>query len=88
MEYNKDYNAKTADEWFGLGKWTGYLMTLPVGKTDGRVCKTVRDILSLRATATMLTKNQDCDREFDVRMDVNKRIITITPLLKKPCLTT
>ncbi len=88
MEYNKDYNAKTADEWFVLGKWTGYLMTLPIGKTDGRVCDTVRDILSLRATATMLTKKQECDREFDVRIDLEKRIVTVTPSIKKPCSTT
>jgi hypothetical protein len=88
MEYNKDYNARTADEWFELGKWTGYLMTLPIGKTDGRVCYTVRDLLSLRATATMLTKKPECERAFDVNVDIEKKIVTVTPSLKKQCTTT
>ena len=82
--YNKDYTTKTADEWFSLKKWTAYLMQIPIGKNDGRVCETTADLLSLRSTATMLSAKdkEECDRAFDVSIDIEKKMIMTRASLK------
>lgn len=69
IKYNKDYTSKTAEEWFSLKKWTGFLMRLPFGRTLPFTCDSVREVLRIRATAGAIAKNGD--RSFKVSMDAN-----------------
>lgn len=85
MAYKKDYASKTADEWFSLKKWTGFLMTIPVGRTIDKECDNVRDVLALRSTAGKLSNPKNfCKRRFSITTDPNneKRIFA-TAFIKK-----
>lgn len=72
MEYNKDYTTKTADEWFSLKKWSGFLMTIPLGRSVIKTCDNMREVLSIRATAAYLSgEGRDCGRTFSIETDVS-----------------
>lgn len=79
----KDYSLRTADEWFEKGKWTGFLMTLPLNKTRTYECKKIGSLVSIRSTASILSNNVNCDRVFKVSIDFDKHTVTITPNKKK-----
>jgi len=84
MEYNKDYTTKTADEWFSLKKWSGFLMTIPLGRTVSKTCESARDILNIRATAGYLaSKERDCGRRFIVSTDQDNELVMYVTALKK-----
>lgn len=74
----KDYSGKTAKEWLALRKWTGFLMRVPLNKTMGYPCQNANDLMSIRATASMLKNNPDCDREFKVFADFDTKVVTVT----------
>lgn len=78
----KDYSGKTAMEWLAERKWTGFLMRIPLDKTKGYPCKNANDVMSIRATASMLSNNEECDRRFTVIADFDTRIVTITATKK------
>ncbi len=84
MAYKKDYSSKTADEWFSMKKWTGFLMTIPVGRTIDKECDSVRDVLAIRSTAGGLSGAKNpCGRRFSVTTDVNnERKIFVTAYKK------
>ena len=69
MKYNKDYSKKTADEWFAERKWTGFLMQIPLNRLVVKDCGSIRDLLSLRSTAGMMSSApaEDCDRCFSFK---------------------
>ena len=78
----KDYSGKTAMEWLELRKWTGFLMRIPLDKTKGYPCKNANDAMSIRATASMLNNNDECDRKFKVVVDFETKIVTVTATKK------
>lgn len=74
----RDYSNKTADEWFASGKWTGFLMNIPAGKSITKECRSSRDIPAIRTTAAMLSNNPECGLRFSVGTDVNnERLVTV-----------
>ena len=81
-QYNKDYSGKTAMEWLAERKWTGFLMRIPLEKTKGYPCQNANDVMSIRATASMLSNSDDCDRKFKVVADFDTKIVTITATKK------
>ena len=81
-KYIKDYSAKTAMEWLAERKWTGFLMRLPLNKTKGYPCQNANDAMSIRATASALSNNRDCDRKFSVIVDFDTKVVTVTATLK------
>jgi len=74
----KDYSGKTAIEWFDLRKWTGFLMRVPLNKTSCYSCDSANDMMSIRATASMLGRNPECDRVFKINANFDKKEIIIT----------
>ena len=80
--YNKDYSAKTAKEWLAEGKWTAFLMSVPIDKAVGYPCDDSNFIMRIRVTASMLNKDEECDRRFKVTADFDTRIVTITATRK------
>lgn len=81
-KYIKDYSVKTAMEWLAERKWTGFLMRLPLNKTKGYPCQNANDAMSIRATASALSNNPDCDRRFSVIVDFDTKVVTVTATLK------
>lgn len=77
-KYEKDYSAKTADEWLAERKWTGFLMRIPLRSSNDYKVENANDAMSIRATASMLTNNANCDRKFSVtiKFEENKIIVT------------
>ena len=83
-QYNKDYSTKTADEWFKERGWTGFLMTIPLGRTVKKQLDNTRDLLSLRATAGNLSSaSSSCERKFSVTTDVEDESIIFVTATKK-----
>ena len=82
-KYNKDYSTKSAMDWFAERKWTGFLMQIPLNKPKGYPCKNGNDVMSIRATAAMMSTNPLCDRRFAVTADFETKVITITATLKE-----
>lgn len=81
-KYNKDYTGKTWRQWLSERKWTGFLMRVPLNKSKGYPCENANDLMSIRATASMLTQNPECDRKFSVAVDFETKVVTITATLK------
>lgn len=81
--YNKDYSTKTADEWFSLKKWTGFLMTIPLGRTVQKDCDSMRDVLALRSTASNLSTAYSCGRKFSITTDVENELKVFVTATKK-----
>lgn len=74
----RDYSNKTADEWFALKKWTGFLVQLQVDRPFARECESVRDILAIRAKAAALVSNPEFDRKISVKTDpYNEKIVIV-----------
>lgn len=82
MKYNKDYSTKTAKEWLAERKWTAFLMQVPLGKTQPYLVADANDLNSIRSTASMLNKDQDCDRTFVVSVDFGTAVIAVTATKK------
>lgn len=82
MKYNKDYSSKTAKEWLADRKWTAFFMQVPIGKPQPFIVNDANDINSLRSTASMLNKDADCDRTFDVSVDFTNGAIAVTAKMK------
>lgn len=80
--YNKDYSSKTAKQWLDERKWTGFLMRLPLNKEKVFTFKSANDIMSIRATASMLTKNTDCERKFSTVSNLDDKVMKIIATLK------
>ena len=78
----KDYSIKTAKEWFDEGRWTAFLMSIPLGKAKGYPCEDANKLMSIRVTASTLNNNPDCDRSFKVTADFDTKVITITATKK------
>lgn len=73
----KDYSGKTAEEWLAERKWTGFLLSVPIGsETEYRVMDS-NDAMSIRATASMLNHNINCNRRFRVKVNFDTRIVTV-----------
>lgn len=81
MNYKKDYSGKTADRWLAERSWTGFLMTVPLGESRYN-CVTASDILSIRSTASQLSKDPDCDRAFSVFTKMDDLVVIVTATLK------
>lgn len=81
--YTKDYSGKTATEWLAERKWTAFLMRLPLNKTKGYPCQNANDLMSIRAIASMLSTNPECDRRFSVVADFDTKVITVTATRKE-----
>lgn len=79
----RDYSSKTADEWFALKKWTGFLMQLPIGRPVMKECESARDLLAIRAVAANLSTSQDCGLRFSVRTEAENEKIIIVEVTKK-----
>ena len=60
----RSYSGKSADEWLSNRKWTGFLMTVPLGEEVSRRVMDSNDAMSIRTTASMLNRNDNCDRSF------------------------
>lgn len=74
----KDYSSKTSDEWFDKKRWTGFLATCPIGRPVIKECESVREALSIRTIASILSNNEDCDRKFSVKTESkNERVICV-----------
>jgi hypothetical protein len=78
-----DYSVKTAKEWFDEGRWTAFLMSVPLGKAKGYPCGDANKLMSIRVTASTLNNNPDCDRRFKVTADFDTKVITITATKKQ-----
>jgi len=74
----RDYSKKTATEWFNIRKWTGFLMTLPLNKTQSFICDEASHLMTIRSTASMLSNNKECDRVFKISANFDKKEIIIT----------
>lgn len=82
--YNKDYSKKTADEWFKERVWTGFLKTIPPGRTVKKRLDSTRDLLSLRAIAGSLSSaSSSCKYKFSVTTDVEDESIIYVTATKK-----
>lgn len=77
-KYNKDYSAKTAEEWLSERKWTGFLMRLPLRSSKDYPVENANDAMSIRATASMLTNNENCDRRFSVTINFEESKVIVT----------
>ena len=82
MKYNKNYSGKTAQEWLSEGKWTAFLMRVPLNKTRGYLCNSANDIYSIKVIASILSNKPDCDRKFSLTPDWNTKILTVTATKK------
>ena len=80
--YKRDYSGKTAVEWLAERKWTAFLMRIPIGKTKGYPCHSANDVMSIRATASMMSSDPNCERKFSVVADFDTKIITVTATVK------
>lgn len=78
MKYKKDYSGKSAQEWLSEGKWTAFLMRVPLNKTRGYLCNSANDICSIKVIASLLSNRPDCDRKFSITPDWDTKILTIT----------
>ena len=74
----RSYSSKTADEWFSMCRWTGFLMTLPLNKTKSYLCEKASNLMSIRATASKLSNSKECDRVFRVSANFDKNEIIVT----------
>lgn len=73
----RSYTGKTADEWLANRKWTGFLMTIPLDEEVERRVMDASDAMSIRTTASMLNRNDNCDRLFKVGIKFNSRDVTV-----------
>lgn len=82
----KDYSSKTAEEWFSLKKWTGFLMRLPLGRARVFQCDTFGELLKIRATASWLSGREGCDRAFSITTqdDFDETLLFSIQANKKP----
>ena len=78
MNYTKDYDSKTAIEWLSLGKWTGFLMRIPIDREMSYQCKDANDLYSIRVRASQLSKSEKCDRSFEVKLDFDEKLVVVT----------
>ena len=81
-KYNKDYSVKTAKEWLSEGKWTGFLMRVPIGDPKGYLCGNANDLNCIRSTAAILNSDPDCERRFYVSADFDTKVVTVQASLK------
>ena len=82
MKYKKNYSGKTAQEWLSQGKWTAFLLQVPLDKAKGYLCNSANDIDKIKVTASTLSKREDCDRRFSITPDFDTRVVTVTAKLK------
>ena len=85
MKYKRDYTTKTADEWFSLKKWTGFLMRLQVGRTVDKECNNIRDLLAIRAVAATLSSApiEDCPYKYSVTTNTENALKIYVKASKK-----
>ena len=83
MKYNKDYSGKTAKEWLAEGKWTAFLMQVPLGGAKPYMVGDANDLNCIRTTAAILNKNPECDRMFSLGVDFDTKVISVTATLKE-----
>lgn len=81
-KYKKDYSGKTAEEWFAAGKWTGFLMRVPLNKALGYICKRDKDVSSIRTIASIMNNDADCPRKFEIVANFDTMVVTVTATLK------
>lgn len=79
----KNYDHESAEYWLANRKWTGFLMTIPIGEEKIYYCPKASDVVSIRVTATILGNNPVCDRVFSMSIDLDKRAFRIIAKLKK-----
>ena len=70
-------------DWLEERKWTAFLMRVPLNKTSSYSCNSANDMMSIRATASMLGNNPECDRVFKITADFDKKEIIVTANKKK-----
>lgn len=58
----------TPSELLAARKWTDFLHSLSVGTTTWRIAE-YRDFISLRTTASILTKAEKPERTYSIRQD-------------------
>lgn len=72
------------EDWLGKGKWTKFLMSLPLGQTTIEMTKVGEYVLPIiRVTASGLTNNEDCDRGFSLTVDRDRRYLAVKAWKKK-----
>jgi len=78
----KSYTGKTFDEWLANRKWTGFLMNVPFDEKVTRRVMDSNDAMSIRTTASMLNRNENCDRRFKIVINFDTREVTVTATRK------
>ena len=82
MNYKKDYSGESAEYWLANRKWTGFLMNVPIGEEKEYYCTSASDVMTIRATASQMSNDPDCDRAFSIYTDLAKCLIKVTAKLK------
>ena len=75
----------TSEEWLARGKWTKFLMSLPLGKSRifpiGDIGE--RNLQIIRVTAAAMSNNDNCDRQFAFLVDADRKYFTVTTNTKQ-----
>ena len=77
-KYEKDYSAKTAEEWLSERKWTGFLSRIPLRTMRGYPVKNANDAMSIRTTASAMSNSEDSDRTFKVTIDFANNMVYVS----------
>ena len=78
----KNYLEKTAQQWLVAGKWTAFLMRVPLNRTTAYTCDNANYIERIKVTASQLSNNPDCDRRFSISANLDMKSIAIKATLK------
>lgn len=63
-------------------KWQKFLMAVPLNKPSGYHIDNANDIQVLRVRASQLSNADKCDRTFNVTVDYETKVVTVTAKLK------
>ena len=67
-----------ADDFLKSRKWKAFLMAIPTGKPKGYPFQNANDLNTIRVRATQLNTDPDCPRKFNVTIDFDDKVATIT----------
>lgn len=76
----KNDTIVTSEEWLERGKWTKFLMSLPLGKSRTFKFEPIGEyrLQLIRVTAAGMSNNKNCDRQFSIIVDADREYFTIT----------
>ena len=58
-------------------------MNIPVGEQMEYFCTNANDVMTIRSTASQLSRDPECDRTFSVFSDLERKSVKITVKLKE-----